>query len=199
MHRLLISVLAFCVVSDVAPGQPPKQQGRPRISFEEVLRREDANKDGTVTKDEFQAAPRLFQRWDRNGDGVLTKEDFEGNSAVQQKVGGQRLGARQDVEVLRDVVYGKGGGRDLKMDIVLPKQAPEHPRPAYVWIHGGGWMGGTKEGGVAQVAPLVRSGFVGATIEYRLTGEAPFPAQIQDCKCAIRYLRGTRPAIPSRS
>ena len=59
----------------------------------------------------------------------------------------------------------------------------------FVWIHGGGWQGGTKEGGVRQVLPLVRSGFVGATIEYRLTGEAAFPAQIEDCKCAIRYLR----------
>ncbi|MCL4109619.1 UNVERIFIED_CONTAM: hypothetical protein GTU68_061876 [Idotea baltica] len=42
---------------------------------------------------------------------------------------------------------------------------------------------------MGQIVPLVRSGFVGATIEYRLTGEAPFPAQIEDCKCAIRYLR----------
>lgn len=94
-----------------------------------------------------------------------------------------------DVTVLRDVVFGTGGGRDLKMHIVLPKDKSDIPMPAYVWVHGGGWQGGTKEGGVRQVLPLVREGFVGATIEYRLTGEAPFPAQIEDCKCAIRYLR----------
>ncbi|WP_068136158.1 alpha/beta hydrolase [Roseimaritima ulvae] len=97
--------------------------------------------------------------------------------------------APADVNVLRDVVYGSGGGRDLKMHIVLPKEPSADPAPVYVWIHGGGWQAGTKEGGVRQVAPMVRSGFVGATIEYRLSGEAPFPAQIEDCKCAIRFLR----------
>ncbi|MGB7328817.1 MAG: alpha/beta hydrolase [Rubripirellula sp.] len=95
----------------------------------------------------------------------------------------------EDINVLRDVVFGTGGGRDLTMHIVLPKSAAPNPVPAYVWIHGGGWQGGTKDGGVGQVVPLVRDGFVGATIEYRLTGEASFPAQIEDCKCAIRYLR----------
>ncbi|MFN3193993.1 MAG: alpha/beta hydrolase fold domain-containing protein [Aureliella sp.] len=93
------------------------------------------------------------------------------------------------VEVLRDVVFGKGGGRDLKMHIVLPENKPKEPCPVFVWVHGGGWQGGNKAGGIRQVTPMVREGFVGATIEYRLTGEAPFPAQIEDCKCAIRYLR----------
>ncbi|MEZ6136374.1 MAG: alpha/beta hydrolase [Pirellulaceae bacterium] len=94
-----------------------------------------------------------------------------------------------DMTVLRDVVYGTGGGRDLTMHIVLPKEPTDLPLPAYVWVHGGGWQAGTKDGGVMKVIPMVREGFVGATIEYRLTGEAPFPAQIEDCKCAIRYLR----------
>lgn len=95
----------------------------------------------------------------------------------------------QDVTVLRDVVYGTGGGRDLSMHIVLPKEKAAAPVPVYVWVHGGGWQGGKKDGGLGQTIPLVGKGFVGATIEYRLTGEAPFPAQIEDCKCAIRYLR----------
>ncbi|MCO8121788.1 alpha/beta hydrolase [Stieleria sp. TO1_6] len=96
---------------------------------------------------------------------------------------------QDDLTVLRDVVFGNGGGRDLTMHIVQPKPISDRPLPAYVWIHGGGWQGGTKEGGIRKVAALVRNGFVGATIEYRLTDEAAFPAQIEDCKCAIRYLR----------
>ena len=94
-----------------------------------------------------------------------------------------------DVDIRRDIVFGTGGGRDLTMHIIVPKQLGTTPAPAYVWIHGGGWQNGNKDSGVSQVLPLVRSGFVGATIEYRLTGEAAFPAQIEDCKCAIRYLR----------
>lgn len=115
-----------------------------------------------------------------------------GSTATAQRAqrdDSRRVGPPDDVEVLRDVVFGQGGGRDLTMHIVLPKPKRELTSPAFVWIHGGGWRGGTKDGGVGQLIPLVRKGFIGATIEYRLTGEAPFPAQIEDCKCAIRYLR----------
>lgn len=170
----------------VSVAQDTQRQRVPRIAFEEVLRREDSNKDGKVTRDEFKAPQRLFDRLDRNGDKVLTKEDFAGGPNRGRNQG---PGSPDDVDVRRDVVFGTGGGRDLTMHIVMPKERSETPAPAYVWIHGGGWQGGTKDGGVGQVTPLVRKGFVGATIEYRLTGEAAFPAQIEDCKCAIRYLR----------
>ncbi len=189
----IVCVVAFSV-GDVGltRSQPPPQR-RPRVTFAEVLRREDANRDGQVTKDEFKAAPRLFERLDRDGDNVLTKADFQGvldrplNRPINRPP--TRTRVPDDLELLRDVVFGSGGGRELTMHILLPKEKSSLPMPAYVWIHGGGWQSGTKEGGIGQVAPLVRSGFVGATIEYRLTGEAPFPAQIEDCKCAIRYLR----------
>lgn len=121
-------------------------------------------------------------------DGELTRNEIASSPTGRTRsTAGQN--APDDTTVLRDVVFGQGGGRDLTMHIVLPKNAAESRRPAYVWIHGGGWQGGKKDGGVGKVMPMVREGFVGATIEYRLTGEAPFPAQIEDCKCAIRYLR----------
>ncbi|TWU49582.1 alpha/beta hydrolase fold domain-containing protein [Rubripirellula reticaptiva] len=190
------AVISFAFVAFFSLATAQEREARPRISFEEVLRREDANKDGKVTKEEFKAAPRLFERFDRNKDNVLTSEDFAGQPARPngERIPGRNGGnAPEDVNVLRDVVFGTGGGRDLTMHIVLPKLSASAsspgPAPAYVWIHGGGWQGGTKDGGVGQVVPLVREGFVGATIEYRLTGEAAFPAQIEDCKCAIRYLR----------
>lgn len=188
--RRLIKVLAVVVVASASiegVAQEEKSQQRPRISFAEVLRREDANKDGKVTKDEFKAPEQLFKRLDRNSDGILTKEDFAGMATGPNRQRGQNV--PEDVTVLRDVVFGKGGGRDLTMHIVMSKDRPATASPVYVWVHGGGWKGGTKDGGVGQLVPLARSGFVGATIEYRLTGEAPFPAQIEDCKCAIRYLR----------
>ncbi|MFN3194093.1 MAG: alpha/beta hydrolase fold domain-containing protein [Aureliella sp.] len=95
----------------------------------------------------------------------------------------------KDVSIEENVVFGKGGGRDLTMHILSPKQRLQEPAPVFVWIHGGGWQGGRKESGIYSMVPFVRRGFVSVTIEYRLTGEAPFPAQIEDCKCAIRYLR----------
>ena len=101
----------------------------------------------------------------------------------------RNAGLPEDVELLRDVTFGTGGGRSLKMHIVRPKKLGDKPLPVFVWIHGGGWRRGTKESGVFRLVRYARLGFVGATIEYRLTGEASFPAQIEDCKCAIRFLR----------
>ena len=95
----------------------------------------------------------------------------------------------QNVQVTRDVVYGKGGARDLKMDVVHLKERPAKPMPVLVWIHGGGWRRGNKTGGLRRLLPFAQRGYFCATIEYRLTDEAVFPAQIHDCKCAIRYLR----------
>ncbi|WP_146394094.1 alpha/beta hydrolase fold domain-containing protein [Planctomycetes bacterium CA13] len=200
MHHTKIGFLIVTLVATSAFGQQtqtetPRQPiavpltQRPRITFEEILRREDANKDGKVTKDEFKGPPRLFQRFDLDRDDVLTQLDFAA-SVRQSRMGRQRnFAAAGDVAIERDLVFGKGGQRDLTMHLVLPKNRSDAPAPVYVWIHGGGWQGGTKDGGIRQVTPLVKNGFVGATIEYRLTGEASFPAQIQDCKCAIRFLR----------
>src|SRR5262249_39277048 len=64
--------------------------------------------------------------------------------------------------------------------------------PAVLWIHGGGWERGDKNGNSgAQL--LAREGFVTASIFYRLSGDSPFPADVEDCKCAIRFLRALAP------
>ena len=101
----------------------------------------------------------------------------------------QRLRIPDDVEVVRDVEFGKGGERALKLDIVRPKNLPKTPTPVVVFIHGGGWRRGNKTAGIVRLIPLAQRGYFGATIDYRLSDEAIFPAQIEDCKCAIRFLR----------
>ncbi len=94
-----------------------------------------------------------------------------------------------DVEVVRDVEYGTGGGRPLKLHLLRPRTLPKDPMPVLVWVHGGAWIGGNKDSGLRMLAPFVQRGYLGATIEYRLSREAKWPAQIEDCKCAIRFLR----------
>ena len=89
-----------------------------------------------------------------------------------------------------DVTYARYGDRTLEMDIYRPKKTWGQ-LPAVVCIHGGGWANGTRvnHGKVAQA--LAARGFVAATISYRLSGEAPFPAALHDCKAAVRFLRAS--------
>jgi acetyl esterase/lipase len=91
----------------------------------------------------------------------------------------------------RDVEYGRAGDRPLKLDMLRPKAASQRPRPVLAFIHGGGWRGGDKAGAIrGQLFPFAMSGdYVCVSIGYRLSGEAIWPAQIHDCKAAIRFLR----------
>ncbi|HUT88199.1 MAG TPA: alpha/beta hydrolase [Thermoguttaceae bacterium] len=94
------------------------------------------------------------------------------------------------VTVLPNVVYGSPGGRDLHLDVYLRKELPKGPRPAIVFIHGGSWKSGNKTQFRRQAAWLAdRLDVFGACIEYRLSGEAQFPAALEDAKCAVRWVR----------
>ena len=92
------------------------------------------------------------------------------------------------LDMKRGVTYARYGDRTLQMDIYRPKDAWGQ-LPAVICIHGGGWAKGnrTSHGKLAQA--IAARGYVAATISYRLSGEAPFPAAIHDCKAAVRFLR----------
>lgn len=86
-----------------------------------------------------------------------------------------------------DVKYIPDGDPAQTLDIYYPEPAADKPLPLLIWIHGGGWSGGSKTG-VPYLGQL-RRGYVVASIEYRFSQKATFPAQIQDCQAAIRWLR----------
>ena len=94
-----------------------------------------------------------------------------------------------DVEFLRDVKYGVAGGHPLLADLAKPRDAGNSPLPAIVYFHGGAWQSGSKSDGIPAICFLAQHGFVAVSVGYRLSGEARFPAQIEDCKCAVRFLR----------
>jgi acetyl esterase/lipase len=89
------------------------------------------------------------------------------------------------VEVVRGKSYGGSGTSNL-LDLYLPAKSAE-PVPLVIWIHGGGWESGSKEAWPAIF--LVDKGFAVASSNYQLSPEASFPAQIYDCKAAVRWLR----------
>jgi acetyl esterase/lipase len=90
-------------------------------------------------------------------------------------------------KVLRDLVYVAGGHERNKLDLYLPEYI-EGPLPLIVWIHGGAWYAGSKNDWSPAV-PMVSKGYAVASINYRLSQHGVFPAQIEDCKAAIRWLR----------
>ena len=92
----------------------------------------------------------------------------------------------EGIVVLHDVVIGKGGNQDLHAEIAYPKDATA-PLPAVIYIHGGGWIGGSHK--QSPIIPLAQAGYFAASIEYRLDNVAKWPAQIQDCKLGVRWLR----------
>jgi acetyl esterase/lipase len=96
----------------------------------------------------------------------------------------------ENVLIERNVDYGRAGGISLKLDVLKPAAPAKSPRPAILFIHGGTWCAGDKAEGLPELKPLVQSGdFVGFTINYRFTGDASWPAQLHDCKAAIRWVR----------
>lgn len=101
---------------------------------------------------------------------------------------GANAGVPRDAKVSRDLQYAKVGDKSLLLDLYLPGQA-KGPLPLVVWIHGGAWSAGSKNG--CPAVWLVGRGYAVASINYRLSQEAIFPAQIEDCKAAIRYLRAS--------
>lgn len=148
----------------------------------------DKNKDGKLALSEVPApAQSHFKRVDANSDGVVTKEEFA------KSMGGQSPAApaAAGVDLLSNVDYvGKGNPRQ-QLDILVPKDRATKKRPLVVFIHGGGWLAGSKTDGMGVIRTIAASGdYVAASINYRLTQEAGWPAQIFDCKAAIRFLRG---------
>lgn len=98
------------------------------------------------------------------------------------------VGDMSQVETFTDIRFATVDGHDLALDLYMPRGI-EDP-PLLVWVHGGGWARGARHP-VSTVA-LVNAGYAMASVDYRLSGDAPFPAQIHDIKAAIRFLRAER-------
>jgi acetyl esterase/lipase len=97
-------------------------------------------------------------------------------------------GSAQQSLIVADIVFAQADGFDLELDLYRPLGSPG-PFPCVVWIHGGGWIQGDKADGAADAQNLTSYGFAVASINYRLSAQALWPAQIHDCKAAVRFLR----------
>ena len=121
------------------------------------------------------------------GKGLLHRPQTGATSRPTERTGRPKTpqlppGAR----LVRDLEYARTVSKSLKLDLFLPPK-DKQPVPVVVWIHGGGWRVGNK--GDCPFVWLAGQGYAVVSIDYRLTHEAIFPAQIHDCKAAIRWVR----------
>lgn len=93
-----------------------------------------------------------------------------------------------DIRIIRDIEYASPESVSLQLDLYLPSETNK-PVPCVVFVHGGGWKGGDKKSALKIASWLVPHGFAVASINYRLTDVARWPAQINDCYAAVRWLR----------
>ncbi|QDU41523.1 Carboxylesterase NlhH [Maioricimonas rarisocia] len=165
---------------------------QPASSFDRL----DRNSDGQITKEELPERIRgNFDRVDTDGDGAISRKEHERflarNRNRNQQTGRRTIPLPDSVQLTADISYADTDHARQRLDLLLPKErTTDKPLPVVVFIHGGGWRNGDKLAGRRQVARFVGTGeFAGASIGYRLSGDATWPAQIHDCKAAIRWLR----------
>jgi acetyl esterase/lipase len=91
-----------------------------------------------------------------------------------------------EATAIRNIPYVAHPAPRQNFDLILPKNKGDQPFPLIFWIHGGAWMMGIKEWD--NVKYLVRHGYAIASIDYRISTEARFPAQIQDCNAALNFI-----------
>jgi acetyl esterase/lipase len=96
-------------------------------------------------------------------------------------------GGDAKIRTEKNIVYGKGDGVDLELDLAMP--TGKGPFPAVVCIHGGGWKAGNRQQLNGLTEMLAKKNFVAVTVTYRFAPKYKFPAQIEDCKASVRWLR----------
>ena len=111
------------------------------------------------------------------------------DALVVAALAGSAQGADEPRETTAfDLVYSRVDGTELKLDLARPAEG-RGPFPAIIVIHGGAWRGGSKDSNRGLLLQLARQGYVAISPQYRFCPEVPFPAQVVDCKAAVRWLR----------
>ena len=161
-------------------------------SHEELFRGWDKNMDGKIIKSELpQKFERNFERVDVDNNGFISLKEHIDYLSRSTKRSNQNTKDWTGFKIIRDVYYAGTSNDRQSLDMALPiRRKSDKPLPVLAYIHGGAWRAGKKNGGLNRLHGFLRSGdFIGVTIGYRLSQDAKWPAQIHDCKAAIRWLK----------
>jgi acetyl esterase/lipase len=92
-----------------------------------------------------------------------------------------------EYQITPNITYLVANGHENKLDVYHHRNAAE-PQPTLIWIHGGGWVGGTKEQATLWLLPWLEMGWNVVNVEYRLARISQAPAAVEDCLCALRWI-----------
>lgn len=211
LTKVLVVLAVAPSVAQDAERAPDAVSRRGSVSVEQLVSiflAMDKDGDGKVTRDEAEGQLKTsFNRNDADKDGYLTRSELE--ALAQRLRGSGRAGrggnrpttsttsvmstadllkmAPEGVTIIPDIAYRKGNDA-WKLDIAAPKERGDAPRPAIIYLHGGGWTKGDKRGqGTGSLLELASKGFVCVSVNYRL--DVDKQACIEDVKCATRWLR----------
>lgn len=177
---MAVSVLGWAMAWLIGGAAPPSA---PASSLEQkLIKRFDKDGDGQLSKQERNEARRLLQgRRQKEMNRKAQASRPAGNSDRAK-----RIQLPPGTKALRDVEYARVGDKSIKLDLYLPEKV-KRLMPVIVWIHGGAWEAGSKNG--CPFVAKTAEGYAVVSIDYRLSDVAIFPAQIHDCKAAIRWVR----------
>lgn len=99
---------------------------------------------------------------------------------------------RENISCQEDILFGQIGSHKLMLDLIADKDNDSSDKPCIIWIHGGAWCLHELDKEYRpdeEFIPFLKSGYLIAAIDYRLVDEGAYPAQLEDCKCAVRFLR----------
>jgi acetyl esterase/lipase len=208
-----LSLCCLLIAALVTAGFAQQRNDRAPVSGADQIKRwlqMDNNGDERLAKDETTGLMnRFFDRNDTNKDGFLDRKELEslqrrlsGNRGRQQQNANRNRQqgmsteqllktAPEDVVIEADIAYRPGDSKAWRLDLVRPKEDSDRARAGIVFVHGGGWRNGDKRTGtfLRGAIEYAQKGYVCITVNYRLTGETPFPACVEDVKCAVRWLR----------
>jgi len=162
------------------------------LRHEKSFRDWDKNKDDKLSKEELpNNAKRNFERVDSDKSGFISLKEHVAYLSRDKGKRQQRRPKLEGFKVMQDISYAGTDNARQTLDLALPiKRTSDKPLPVIAFIHGGGWRGGSKGGGLNRISSFLKSGnYAGVSIGYRLSNEAKWPAQIHDCKAAIRWVK----------
>ena len=118
--------------------------------------------------------------------GFVLTMVLAGAPAGAQSSSAWTAGIANDTRVVNNVTYLTASNWEAKLDVYTPRAAGPHP--TLLHIHGGGWVGGSRESVILRAMPFLEMGFAVVNVSYRLGQVAQAPAAVEDCLCALRWI-----------